>query len=139
MKSNLNLPVQLFEGNGDLEVVSQHMEGCEDVSPLHHLPQWTPLQHLGTEDIPRLLRQKAHVDEDLKAERKKVKSRRERAAVWFVKALLLLLPQHDSESNNRQFEPSTAETLYEQYFATARIHVWITSDNCRGSPVSNLK
>lgn len=109
--------MQLFEGNRDLEVVSQHMEGCEDVSPLHHLPQWTPLQHLGTEDIPRLLRQKAHVDEDLKAERKEVKS------VWIVKALLLLLPQYHSESNNRQFEPSTAEISCEQFFATARIHV----------------
>lgn len=82
--------MQLFEGNRDLEVVSQDMEGCEDVSPLHHLPQWTPLQHLGTEDIPRLLRQKAHVDKDLKAERKEVKSRRERTAVWFVKALLFV-------------------------------------------------
>lgn len=89
------------------------MEGCEDVSPLHHLPQWTPLQHLGTEDIPRLLRQKAHVDEDLKAERKEVKSRRERTAAWFVKVLLLLLPQYYSESNNRQFEPSIAELLCE--------------------------
>lgn len=34
----MNLPVQLFEGNRDLEVVSQHVEGCEDVRPLHHLP-----------------------------------------------------------------------------------------------------
>lgn len=58
----MNLPVQLFEGYRDLEVVSQHVEGCEDVSPLHHLPQRTPLQHLGTEDVPRLLRQKANVN-----------------------------------------------------------------------------
>lgn len=68
----MNLPVQLFEGYRDLEVVSQHVEGREDVSPLHHLPQWAPLQHLGTEDVPRLLRQKANVDEDLDIERKQV-------------------------------------------------------------------
>lgn len=98
--------MQLFEGNRDLEVVSQHMEGCEDVSPLHHLPQWAPLQHLGAEDIPRLLCQKAHVDEDLKAKRKEVKS------VWFVKALLLLPPQYYSKSNNRQLELSTAENNF---------------------------
>lgn len=59
---NLNVPVQLLERNRDLEVVSQHVEGCEDVGPLHHLAQRTPLQHFGTEDIPRLLRQKAHMN-----------------------------------------------------------------------------
>lgn len=60
--SDLNSPVQLLERNGDLEVVSQHMEGCEDVGPLHHLTQRTPFQHFGTEHIPRLLRQEAHVN-----------------------------------------------------------------------------
>lgn len=61
-QSGRNLPVELFERNRDLEVVSQHMEGCEDVGPLHHLTQGTPLQHFGAEDIPRLLCQKAHVN-----------------------------------------------------------------------------
>lgn len=67
-KQDVNLPVQLLEGDGDLEVVSQHVEGSEDVSPLHHLAQRTPLQHLGTEDVPRLLRQEAHVNQDLEGE-----------------------------------------------------------------------
>lgn len=66
----MNQPVQLFEGHRDLEVVSQHVEGGEDVGPLHHLPQRTPLQHLGTEDVPRLLRQEADVNEDLSTEGK---------------------------------------------------------------------
>lgn len=61
-KMKSNSPVQLLEGHGDLEVVSQHVEGCEDVGPLHHLTQRTPLQHFGTENIPGLLGQKAHVN-----------------------------------------------------------------------------
>lgn len=60
-KRNLILPVQLFERNRDLEVVSQHMEGCEDVGPLHHLTQRAPLQHLGTENVPGFLCQEANV------------------------------------------------------------------------------
>lgn len=65
---NLDSPVQLLERKRDLEVVSQHVERCEDVGPLHHLAQRTPLQHLGTEHVPRLLGQEAHMDENLRAE-----------------------------------------------------------------------
>lgn len=61
-KSCGNLPVELFERNRDLEVVSQHVKGCEDVGPLHHLTQGTPLQHFGTEDVPRFLCEKAHMN-----------------------------------------------------------------------------
>lgn len=42
------------------------MESSEDVCPLDHLSQRTPLQHFGAEDISRLLRQEAHMDQDLK-------------------------------------------------------------------------
>lgn len=36
-KVYINLPMQLLERKRDLEVVSQHVEGCENVGPLHHL------------------------------------------------------------------------------------------------------
>lgn len=49
--------------------MSEHVEGCDDISPLHHLAQGTPLQHLGAEDIPGLLRQKAHMDQNLQREK----------------------------------------------------------------------
>lgn len=45
--------------------MSQNMESGEDVSPLDHLSQWTPLQHLGAEDISRLFCEEAHMDQDL--------------------------------------------------------------------------
>lgn len=58
--------MQLLHGHGDLEVVTQNVESSEDVCPLDHLSQRTPLQHFGAEDISGLLRQEAHVDQDLK-------------------------------------------------------------------------
>lgn len=73
--------MQLLERKRDLEVVSQHVKGCENVGPLHHLAQRTPFQHLGTEDIPRLLCQKTHVDENLNAEGRGEESRQERNGV----------------------------------------------------------
>lgn len=60
-------PLQLLHGHGDLEVVTQNVESREDVCPLDHLAQRTPLQHFGAEDISRLLRQEAHVDQDLRS------------------------------------------------------------------------
>lgn len=97
--------------------MSQHVEGREDVSPLHHLPQRTPLQHLGTEDVPRLLRQEANVNEDLNIERKQVRN-----IVFFV--------FHDVESKAPTFRQvqfqtiSRSEILHEQFSPPiARIHV----------------
>lgn len=111
----MNLPVQLFEGNRDLEVVSQHVEGCEDVRPLHHLPERTPLQHLGTEDVARLLRQKANVDEDLNVEGKTG----ERGLFCLVFFSLLLKRTSDitasSISDNLQVGRRTAEILRGQF------------------------
>lgn len=63
-----NSPLELLDGHGDLEVVSQDMQGGEDVSPLDHLSQRTPLQHLGAENVPGLFRQEAHMDQDLEEE-----------------------------------------------------------------------
>lgn len=76
----LGIPVQLLQRNRDLQIVSQHVKGCDDVGPLNHLTQRASLQHLGTEDIPGFLRQKAHVDENLSTEGKREKSRREKRA-----------------------------------------------------------
>ncbi|TNN83347.1 hypothetical protein EYF80_006328 [Liparis tanakae] len=113
-KSDLNSPVQLLERNGDLEVVSQHVERCEDVGPLYHLAQRTPLQHFGTEHVPRLLRQEAHVNQNLDAERRGIKSRRqesaahasvcvaERIRVCLVVTLLCSLPWLLSLSSSRR-------------------------------------
>lgn len=58
-------PLQLLDRHGDLEVVSQHMQSGEDVCPLDHLSQRTPLQDLGAENVSGLLCQEAHVDENL--------------------------------------------------------------------------
>lgn len=58
-------PVQLFQRDGDLQVVAQHVQGCEDISPLHHLPQRTPLQDVGTEDVPGLFGQEANMNQNL--------------------------------------------------------------------------
>lgn len=66
----LNLPVQLLQRHRDLEVVSQHVQRREDVGPLHHLAQRTPLQHLGTEDVPGLLGEEAHMNQNLKSKKK---------------------------------------------------------------------
>lgn len=54
--------------------MAQHMEGSEDVCPLDHLPQRTALQHFGAENISGLLRQEAHVDQNLK----------DRESVWLT-------------------------------------------------------
>lgn len=62
-------PLQLLDRHGDLKVMSQHMEGGEDVSPLDHLSQGTPLEDLGAENVSRLFCQEAHMDENLKAGR----------------------------------------------------------------------
>ena len=70
--------MKFLERNGDLEVVAQHVQDREDVGPLHHLAQRTPLQHFGTEDVPGLLGQEAHVDEDLDSRGIKQKSRQEK-------------------------------------------------------------
>jgi len=59
-------PLQLLDGHGDLEVMSQHMQRSEDVGPLDHLSQRTALQHFGAEHISRLLGEEADVDQDLK-------------------------------------------------------------------------
>lgn len=59
-------PLQLLDRHGDLEVMSQHMESGEDVCPLDHLSQGTPLEDLGAENISRLFCQEAHMDENLK-------------------------------------------------------------------------
>lgn len=67
-ESGLHLPVQLLQRHGDLEVVSQNVERREDVGPLHHLTQGASLQHLGTEDVPRLVCQETHMDQDLQAD-----------------------------------------------------------------------
>lgn len=61
-------PLQVLQGDGDPQAVSQEEEGSQDVSPLHHLAQWAPLQHPRTENIPRLLRQEADMDQDLERE-----------------------------------------------------------------------
>lgn len=109
----MNLPVQLFEGNRDLEVVSQHVEGREDVGPLNHLPQRTPLEHFGTEDIPRLLRQKANVNEDLNTERNQVRN-----VGWGGWVLLLRQSSNITASflsNDLSVRPQTAEILQEQF------------------------
>lgn len=95
--------MQLFEGNRDLEVVPQHVESCEDVRPLHHLPKRPPLQDLGTEDVAGLLRQKADVNEDLNMERKRAKE-----------VLLFFFPA-SSISENLQVRPRTAEILRQQF------------------------
>lgn len=58
-------PLQLLDRHGDLEVMSQHMESGEDVCPLDHLSQGTPLEDLGAENISGLFCQEAHVDENL--------------------------------------------------------------------------
>lgn len=58
-------PLQVLQGDCDPQAVSQEEEGSQDVSPLHHLTQWAPLQHPWTENIPRLLRQEANMDQDL--------------------------------------------------------------------------
>lgn len=49
--------------------MSQNMEGSEDVCPLDHLSQRTPLEHFGAENISRLLCQEAYMDQDLKEDR----------------------------------------------------------------------
>lgn len=59
-------PLQVLDRHGDLEVMSQNMERSEDVCPLDHLSQWTPLQHFGAENISGLLCQEADMDQDLK-------------------------------------------------------------------------
>lgn len=61
-------PVQLLHGHGDLQVVAQHVEGGQDVCPLNHLPQRPALQDLGAKHVSGLLRQEAHVDQDLSGE-----------------------------------------------------------------------
>lgn len=58
-------PLQLLQGDCDPQAVSQEEEGSQDISPLHHLAQRAPLQHPRTENIPRLLRQEADMDQDL--------------------------------------------------------------------------
>lgn len=60
-----NSPVQLFQRDGDLQVVAQHVQGREDISPLHHLPQRTPLQDVGTENVPGLFGQEANMNQNL--------------------------------------------------------------------------
>lgn len=60
-----NSPLQLLDRHGDLEVMSQNMKGSEDVCPLDHLSQRTPLEHFGAENISRLFRQEADMDQDL--------------------------------------------------------------------------
>lgn len=60
-----NSPLQLLDRHGDLEVMSQNVKGSEDVCPLDHLSQRTPLEHFGAENISRLFRQEAYVDQDL--------------------------------------------------------------------------
>lgn len=49
--------------------MSQNMQGGEDVSPLDHFSQRTPLQHFGAENISRLLCQEAYMDQDLREDR----------------------------------------------------------------------
>ena len=58
--------MQLFDGHGDLQVVAQHVKGGQDVCPLNHLPQGPALQDLRAEHVSGLLRQEAHVDQDLR-------------------------------------------------------------------------
>lgn len=41
------------------------MESSEDVCPLDHLSQGTAFQHFRAENVSRLLRQEAHMDQDL--------------------------------------------------------------------------
>ena len=62
-------PLQFLDRHGDLQVMSQDVESCEDVGPLDHLSQRTALQHLGAENISRLLRQEADMDQDLEKDR----------------------------------------------------------------------
>lgn len=45
--------------------MSQHVQGRKDISPLHHLPQRTPLQDLGTEDVPGLFGQEPNMNQNL--------------------------------------------------------------------------
>lgn len=63
-------PLQLLQGDSDPQAVSQEEEGGQDVSPLHHLAQWAPLQHPRAENVPRLLCQKADVNQDLERQGK---------------------------------------------------------------------
>lgn len=48
--------------------MSQNMKGSEDVCPLDHLSQRTPLEHFGAENISRLFSQEAYMDQDLEKE-----------------------------------------------------------------------
>lgn len=45
--------------------MSQNMESSEDVCPLDHLSQGTPLEDFGAENISRLFGQEAHMDQNL--------------------------------------------------------------------------
>lgn len=58
-------PLQLLQRHRHPQAVSQEEEGSQDVRPLHHLAQRAPLQHTGAENVPRLLRQEADVNQDL--------------------------------------------------------------------------
>lgn len=52
--------------------MSQNMESSEDVCPLDHLSQGTPLEDFGAENISRLFCQEAHMDQNLKEKRDKL-------------------------------------------------------------------
>lgn len=58
-------PLQLLQRHRHPQAVSQEEEGSQDVRPLHHLAQRAPLQHPRAENVPRLLRQEADVNQDL--------------------------------------------------------------------------
>lgn len=57
--------MQLLQRDRDLQVVTQDVKRRQDVGPLHHLSKRAPLQHLGTEDVPRLFGQESNVNQYL--------------------------------------------------------------------------
>lgn len=89
---SVDSPLELFDRDGDLQVVPEDVQGREDVGPLHHLSQRPAFQNLRTEDVARFLRQETHVHQNLQ---RKNKQRRR---------LAFLIPQEPHLGTSRELK-----------------------------------
>lgn len=85
-------PLELFDRDGDLQVVPEDVQGREDVGPLDHLSQRPAFQNLRAEDVARFLRQKTHVHQNLQRKNKQP---------W---RLTFLIPQEPHLSTSRELK-----------------------------------